>query len=143
MVYVGRRCAHTETPPKLSGPMWLGPMHDAAYLGAMATGARARGWAEAEVLLERMGAEAEAEEGGALLFYHLGEVERVVAAAGLRQPSLISLVEQLREAGFAASQSHMENKALKTTASLDEIVLLLARPRGKGDDVCTALTVCL
>ena len=58
-------------------------------------------------LLGRMAAEAEAEAGGALLWYHLGEVERVVAAAGLGQPPLARLVAALRAAGFAASPSHM------------------------------------
>ena len=62
-----------------------------------------------------------------MLFYHLGEVERVVAAAGLSQPPLARLVGWLRAAGFAASPSHMESKALKTTASLAEIVQIVAR----------------
>ena len=122
-----RRCAHTASAPKVSGPLWLGPMHDAAYVAAMSTEAEARGWDEAVTLLGRMAAEAEAEAGGALLFYHLGEVERVVAAAGLSQPPLARLVRWLRAAGFAASPSHMESKALKTTASLAEIVQIVAR----------------
>ena len=122
-----RRCAHTASAPKVSGPLWLGPMHDAAYVAAMSTEAEARGWDEAVTLLGRMAAEAEAEAGGALLFYHLGEVERVVAAAGLSQPPLARLVGWLRAAGFAASPSHMESKALKTTASLAEIVQIVAR----------------
>ena len=122
-----RRCAHAARAPKVSGPLWLGPMHDAAYVAAMSTEAEARGWDEAVTLLGRMAAEAEAEAGGALLFYHLGEVERVVAAAGLSQPPLARLVGWLRAAGFAASPSHMESKALKTTASLAEIVQIVAR----------------
>lgn len=125
----GRRCCGTcaAPPPRVSGPLWVGPMHDGAYVDTMRAEAEARGWAEAAALLRRMQAEAEAEEGGALLFYHLGEVERVVAAAELRQPSLAALVAQLRAAGFAASPSHMEGKALKTTASLSEIVEVVGR----------------
>lgn len=51
----------------------------------------------------------------------------MVASAQLRQPPLARLVDWLRAAGYAASLSHMEAKALKTTASLTEIVQIVAR----------------
>lgn len=46
-----RRCAHATRAPKLSGPLWVGPMHDPAYVESMAAEARARGWDEAVTLL--------------------------------------------------------------------------------------------
>jgi tRNA (guanine26-N2/guanine27-N2)-dimethyltransferase len=33
------------TPLALSGPMWTGPLHDAAFVAQMAEEAAARGWA--------------------------------------------------------------------------------------------------
>ena len=32
--------------PKVSGPLWVGPMHDATYVAAMSAEAEARGWDE-------------------------------------------------------------------------------------------------
>ena len=40
-----RCCAHASRgAPKVSGPLWVGPMHDAAYVAAMSAEAEARGW---------------------------------------------------------------------------------------------------
>ena len=51
-------------------------------------------------------------------------MQRALAAARppLRQPPLSALLPLLRSEGFAASQSHSEAKALKTSATLDDVV---------------------
>lgn len=123
----GRRCAHREAPPLVAGPLWLGPLHDAAYARRMAVEARRRDWVDAESLLSCFVAEAEVEADGAVIFYHLGEVQRALAAADVQQPPLRDLIERLRASGFAASLSHMERKAIKTNASLRDIVEVSTR----------------
>ena len=55
-----------------------------------------------------MGEEAAAEAEGAVLFYHLGEIQRLLAKRGLALPPLLELIECLRVAGFGASASHSE-----------------------------------
>lgn len=120
-----RKCEH-DGGVSLAGPMWVGPMHDEPFVRAMKAEAERRGWDDAAELLQLMEAEASAQRAagsgsaeleGALLFYHLGELQRRLAAAGLRQPPLAALIELLHNAGYTASRSHMEKKALVTSAS--------------------------
>lgn len=106
----------------LGGPMWTAPMHDPGFVAEMRALAAERGWGEAEALLSTFEHEAEAEARGALLFYHLGEVQAALALHGAQQPRLDELIPALRRAGFGASRSHAEPKALKTSASLAELV---------------------
>ena len=116
-----RKCIH-EGGVDVAGPMWLGPMHDADFVRAMAVEAAHRGWEDAESLLATLAHEAVAESEGAFLFYHLGEVQRRLAAHGLTQPPLTDLIGWLKAAGYSASTSHSERKAVKTSATLAQIV---------------------
>jgi tRNA (guanine26-N2/guanine27-N2)-dimethyltransferase len=118
-------CGAGASAVTISGPMWTGPMHDADYVRQMADEARKREWADAAELLDRMAEEAVAEKGGALLFYHLGEVQRALARRGIGLPPLARLIELLEGAGFSASHSHIERKALKTNATLEQVVDLV------------------
>lgn len=115
----------SEEATRVMGPLWTGAMHDASFVEAMGVEADDRGWEEAAALLRTMEEEARAEGQGALLYYHLGEVQRFLAARGLDQPPLPKLIERLRAAGHGASHSHMERKALKTSASLEEIAVIV------------------
>jgi tRNA (guanine26-N2/guanine27-N2)-dimethyltransferase len=110
----------------VSGPMWVGPMHDESFVARMASAAAEREWADAAALLQTMGDEARAEAHGALLFSHLGDVQRMLTRRGLPLPPLHALVDALRAAGHGASTSHSERKALKTSASLDEVAEVVA-----------------
>ena len=105
--------------------MWVGPMHDRCFVTRMAHAARARKWEDAFALLETMEEEAEAETEGALLFYHLGELQRLLASRDLPLPPLQDLISVLRASGYGASGSHSEKKALKTSASLEEVVTVV------------------
>jgi tRNA (guanine26-N2/guanine27-N2)-dimethyltransferase len=118
------------------GPMWVGEMHDAHLVREMAAEAEARGWDDAVELLRTMEAEAGAEGRGALLFLHLGEVQRHLAVAGLSLPPLAALVAMLRQAGFGAAPSHSEAKSLKTSATLADIEEVV-RASHDGDEIGT------
>jgi tRNA (guanine26-N2/guanine27-N2)-dimethyltransferase len=100
-------------------------MHDVLFVAEMRALAVDRGWGQAEKLLSTFELEARAEERGALLFYHLGEVQAALARHGAQQPRLEVLISALRCAGFGASRSHVEPKALKTSASLEEMVAVV------------------
>lgn len=123
--------AADETSLRVMGPMWVGPMHDHDFVQRMVKAARVREWDDAEALLETMAAEAEAESAGALLFYHLGEVQRQLALHSLPLPPLDELIGALHGAGFGASASHSERKALKTSATLEEVVAVVAQREGR------------
>lgn len=113
----------SDTPAyQVMGPMWVGAMHDTEYVSRMAADAEARGWDDAAALLGTMAAEAEAEAGGALLYYHLGPVQRRLVAEGLNLPPLTQLIDLLRRSGHTASTSHIEKKAVKTSATVEELV---------------------
>ncbi|EOD14034.1 hypothetical protein EMIHUDRAFT_464575 [Emiliania huxleyi CCMP1516] len=117
---------------EVMGPMWVGPMHDAEFVAGMRGDAAARGWSEPDRLLGSFLEEAEAEAKGALLFYHLGEVQRALAKRGLRQPPLAALLPLLRGAGFGAAQAHSETKSLKTSATLDEVVRVVSEAKHRA-----------
>ena len=51
----------------------------------------------------------------------------------LRQPPLSALLPLLRAEGFAASQSHSEAKALKTSATLDDVVRVVREYQRQRD----------
>lgn len=120
-------CASHDSPSSvtISGMMWTGPMHDAEYVGRMAEEARQREWEDAAELLDRMTEEARAEERGALLYYHLGEVQRMLASRGLGLPPLAKLIDLIEAGGFSASHSHIERKAIKTSATLEQMANLV------------------
>lgn len=125
---LGELCSSApSTEHQVIGPLWVGPMHDADYVRRMQTEAETRGWDDAAALLSTMASEAEAEAGGALLYYHLGEVQRLLQAEGLDLPPLGSLVSWLHAEGFTASPSHIEKKALKTSATLAQVAALVRR----------------
>lgn len=113
------------SPVVLGGPMWTGPMHDADFVKDMRVLADERGWTDVTTLLATFEAEAQADAKGALLFYHLGEVQTALAHHGMQQPPLEELLPVIRRAGFSACRSHVEPKALKTSASLSQIVELV------------------
>ena len=122
---VGAGEANSEARIQIFGPMWVKAMHDTEAVEKMAEEAATREWHDAAELLTQMAAEAKAEAGGALLYYHLGEVQRRLAARGLALPSLAELIGVLQGAGHTACKSHSERKAGKTSATLDELVALV------------------
>lgn len=121
-----RPCDHVSTPPVISGPMWVGPMHEEELITQMRRGAAARGWGDTEEVLAIMQQEAITEARGALLFYHLGEVQRALSIENLPFPRMHKLLSLLQEAGYGASRSHSEPKALKTSATLADVVRVVA-----------------
>ena len=113
----------------LSGPMWLGPMHDEAHVAELRRRALDCGWAKADGdvdqrrlarLIDSMAEECV--EGIAHIASYY-KVTNVLKGQGLRgTPSVSKLVRALRDAGHAACVSHVSTEAVKTTASVADIV---------------------
>lgn len=102
-------------PIVLSGPMWLGPLHDTATLAQMADLATEWGWAKRVKLLQIMQAEANLPP----YYYPLGEIGR---HGQMDIPRRDRLIVALRDRGFRASLTHLDAQAIKTDASMAECV---------------------
>lgn len=123
-----------ENPPVLSGPLWLGPLHDHHQLAAMhqaaeklaarptsATSDRQgpQHWQSCQTLIQTMQAEATLPP----YYYPLGEIGR---RGKMDIPPRQQLLNQLHQNGFAASTTHISKQAIKTDAPM-KICVALAR----------------
>lgn len=95
----------------LSGPLWLGALHDRAFLTEMLEVAQVWGWTERVKLLTIMQAEAELPP----YFYPLGEIGR---RGKLDIPERDRLIAALQLQGYQACATHINPQAIKTNAPL-------------------------
>ncbi len=102
------RCADS---PVVSGPMWLGPLHNTADLAAMHKIAIQKGWGDRAALINIMQAEADLPP----YFYPLAEIGR---RAQTDIPPRQRLIDRLQDRGYRATVTHLSNQAIKTEASL-------------------------
>ena len=115
--------------PQLSGPLWLGKLHDANELLLLAALADELGWgscAPFEPGTDDAAAAPQRSLGSLLAVlreeaddalppgYHT--LDDVATRAGTRTPSRDALIAALRDAGHAASRTHCADRALKTSA---------------------------
>lgn len=95
----------------LTGPMWLGNLHDPVWVGQMAALAIVWEWQEVAQLLACFAAEATLPP----YFYTLKAIAQGIKGDLPRRSHLIA---QLQAAGYAATATHINPEAIKTTASL-------------------------
>ncbi|KAL6126836.1 hypothetical protein ACLB2K_074881 [Fragaria x ananassa] len=107
----------------VSGPLWTGPLHDAAYITDMLTLAKERGWASSDTetdldkLLNTMVAESDPR-----LPFGFINLDEVASRAKVNSPALKAVVAALRKEGYAVSRSHIESNALKTNCPMSECI---------------------
>jgi tRNA (guanine26-N2/guanine27-N2)-dimethyltransferase len=102
-------CGPEAFPLSLSGPLWLGPLHDRTYLQSMERLAQQWGWQQRAQLLHLMQAEAEMPP----YFYTLGEIGR----RGQMDISKRSRLQQgLLARGYRFSLTHIHPEGIKTDA---------------------------
>ena len=109
---------HSEPLPlTLSGPQWLGPLHNRDFLAQMRRQAQAWNWPSIDALLAVMSAEA------TLPPYHfpLGELGKW---GKMDPPKRDRLIRALQAEGYAASPTQFSAQALKTNASLHDCIAL-------------------
>lgn len=102
-------------PPSISGPLWLGELHDTSMLAEMAALASLWGWHKRVKLLEIMQAEADMPP----YYYPLPELGR---HGQMDIPKRDQLIMALRDRGFRASRTHLDAQALKTDATMTECI---------------------
>ena len=101
--------------PTVSGPMWLGELHDRAMLLEMATLAESWGWHKHVRLLEIMQAEADMPP----YYFTLPEIGR---HGQMDIPKRDRLMMALRDQGFRVSRTHLDTQAIKTNATIAECI---------------------
>jgi tRNA (guanine26-N2/guanine27-N2)-dimethyltransferase len=106
-------CPDCSRPLTLSGPMWLGALHETSFLQRMAQLAQAWEWPQRVGLLEIMQAEAELPP----YFYTVGELGR---RGRMDIPKRDRIIQALQESGYRACATHINHQAIKTTATFKE-----------------------
>ncbi|MFB8789398.1 MAG: tRNA (guanine-N1)-methyltransferase [Potamolinea sp.] len=104
-------CPYDQNPLTLSGPMWLGALHDEQHLRRLQLLAQVWNWPKRVELLKVM----EAEASFPPYFYTLGEIGR---RGKMDIPKRDRLIQVLQEMGYRASSTHINPQAIKTDANL-------------------------
>ncbi|MGM0457611.1 MAG: tRNA (guanine-N1)-methyltransferase [Cyanobacteriota bacterium] len=110
-------CSRDGQSRVLSGPLWLGALHDRQYLHRMQTLAQQQGWPSRVKLLQTMIAEADLPP----YFYGLGEIGRRSGRDMLPREQLLA---RLRARGYRSSATHITPQAVKTEADLATCVAI-------------------
>lgn len=137
------RCQR-DTPPVISGPMWLGPLHNRKDLANMTAIAATKAtevteaakaaeatetteenllnyqtnrWTNCQHLLAIMQAEADLPP----YHYPLAEIGR---RGKMDIPPRQRLIERLQTEGFTATRTHINSQAIKTNAPMDRCIQL-------------------
>ena len=125
----------------ISGPLWIGPLHDLDTIRAMRDEAHALGWLDAveqrvqgQLSLRDLFDVFEGEADPALgaHYYRTDELGRKGRAS--RVPPRDALLAALRSEGYRAARSSFDPRGMKTDASLDDVVAC-------ADRLCHALDV--
>jgi tRNA (guanine26-N2/guanine27-N2)-dimethyltransferase len=111
-------CSGDGQPLTLTGPLWLGSLHDRLYLEKMADLADQWQWKKVVKLLEIMREENDFPP----YFYSFREIGR---RGKLDLPKREDLIAALLEQGYRAAATHINPQAVKTNASLAQCIALL------------------
>ena len=104
--------------PRLSGPLWTGPLQDAAFLHALIEEASKVGWDDGELGGVLRTLRGEADDRFPPCFVRTTEVAR---RAGCPTPRLQDLLGALRADGYAAAATHIEPTGLRTDAPFETV----------------------
>ncbi|MDY6785376.1 MAG: tRNA (guanine-N1)-methyltransferase [Cyanobacteriota bacterium] len=113
-------CPTDDAPLTLTGPMWLGELHDRAELSKMSAIARDWNWRKPLKLLANMDAEIEFPP----YFYTLSEIGR---RGKIDIPKRSRLLQALQQQGYRACAASLHPSAIKTDAELATCIAIAQR----------------
>ncbi|OAE24341.1 hypothetical protein AXG93_4343s1060 [Marchantia polymorpha subsp. ruderalis] len=132
------RCSHVKAKGSLvvSGPLWLGPLHETEHVKSMIELARQWGWIKAlgersrsdspadmrilEQLLEVMVDESQPSlPSGYIEMHEVGKRGKLQTT-----PRRNDFIQLLQQEGFVASRSHVNANAVKTNCPMDKCIEL-------------------
>ncbi|XP_054796715.1 uncharacterized protein LOC129302068 isoform X1 [Prosopis cineraria] len=126
-------CSNSKVSTSLvvSGPLWTGPLHDAAYLMDMLYLAQQWGWVDGMDNLGKLIKLMMDESDPKLPFGYI-KLDEMASRAKMNSPPLRTLMSAIHKKGFAASRSHIASNAIKTNCPMTECIsiakeLLLVR----------------
>ena len=102
-------------PFVISGPLWLGELHDRDFLKLMIAQAQGWNWHQPAALLELMHAEATLPP----YYFPLPEIGR---QGRMDIPKRERLMQVLSDRGFAVSRTHFDPQAIKTDATVADCI---------------------
>ncbi|MGB5974058.1 MAG: tRNA (guanine-N1)-methyltransferase, partial [Nodosilinea sp.] len=111
---IGCRCG-ADSAPVISGPMWLGSLHDRATLSAMQALAEKWGWKSRARQLALMASEVDLPP----YYYRLGDIGR---RGQMDIPNRDRLIEALHSRGHRAAIPSMDRQGVKTDAAFEDCV---------------------
>ncbi|XP_010554560.1 PREDICTED: tRNA (guanine(26)-N(2))-dimethyltransferase [Tarenaya hassleriana] len=123
---IGCPCCDTKASSSLvvSGPLWLGALHDASYVTEMLELAKEWGWvgndgtgSDLEKLLSLM-----IEESDPRLPPGYIKMDEMASRAKMNSPSLKKMMSALAKEGYATSRSHIIPNAIKTDCHMADFV---------------------
>ncbi|KAK7282427.1 hypothetical protein RIF29_11179 [Crotalaria pallida] len=119
-------CSMPEVSKSLvvSGPLWTGPLHDAAYLMDMLNLAKQWGWVgcdSKENSLEKL-IKLMVDESDPKLPFGYIKLDQMACRAKTNSPPLKTLMSAMHKKGYAASRSHIETNAIKTNCPMTECI---------------------
>jgi len=107
-----------EAAVAMSGPLWVGPLHDGAALVRMAGLAEELGWDDLKPLLETL--KGEADPRLPPLFHDIHDLSK---RAGTDPPPRSLLEARLRAGGYLATRTHVDmTRGVKTDAPMEACV---------------------
>ena len=109
------KCQHPAIT--VSGPMWLGRLHDPQQIERFTLLAQQLGWHKIVKLLDLMAGEIDLPP----YFYTLQEIGR---RGKLDLPQRSHLIQALKDQGYYAAATHMNPQAIKTNAKLDTCIAI-------------------
>ncbi|PSP16750.1 MAG: tRNA (guanine-N1)-methyltransferase [Cyanobacteria bacterium QS_8_64_29] len=104
-------CSHDGAALAVSGPMWLGALHERSFVARMRELAYAWSWRKRARLLATMAREATMPP----YFHSFQEIGR---RGNLSLPKRDALLRQLQARGYRASETHLNAQAIKTDADM-------------------------
>ncbi|CAL5204228.1 unnamed protein product [Lathyrus oleraceus] len=108
---------------KVSGPLWTGPLHDAAYLTDMLDLAKEWGWigCDGKDSLEKL-IKLMVDESDPRLPSGYIKLDEMASRAKINIPPLRTLMSAMHKKGYAVSRSHITTKAIKTNCPMTEFI---------------------
>jgi tRNA (guanine26-N2/guanine27-N2)-dimethyltransferase len=110
-------CPHDASPLVISGPMWLGNLHNLEELQLMQSLAQQWHWQQQLALLSVLAEETDFPP----YFFSLGEIGR---RGSMDIPKRSSLIRALQERGYRATTTHLNAQAIKTNADIHTCINL-------------------
>jgi len=113
-------CPHDDLPLTVSGPMWLGTLHDQQQLRRLELLAQEWNWSKRVQLLRVMETEVDLPP----YFYTLSEIGR---RGKMDIPKRDRLIQSLQEQGYRASPTHINAQSIKTDADISACIATARR----------------